>query len=171
MATCSCHRTSASTDWIGTATRLVCLLAQGRALRPRYRFRGVRPRSFRLFRGRIIRPFFLPPGMAGMPKMQEHFSAIARDGGNAENAGAFFGLPAQSNRLASAKQDGSHPLHTAKSKRPPQGWPFLIWWRRGESNPRPKVLRPRIYMHSSPFSLVLRQHDVRSAPQDQPVRS
>jgi len=29
--------------------------------------------------------------MAGMPKMQEHFSAIARDGGNAENAGAFFG--------------------------------------------------------------------------------
>jgi hypothetical protein len=29
--------------------------------------------------------------MAGMPKMQEHFSADARDGGYAENAGAFFG--------------------------------------------------------------------------------
>jgi len=56
---------------------------------------------------------------------------------------------------------------------PRRGWaPVVpIWWRRGESNPRPKVLRPRIYMHSSPFSLVLRQHDVRGAPQDQPVRS
>jgi hypothetical protein len=29
--------------------------------------------------------------MAGMPKMQEHFSAKAMDGRHAENAGAFFG--------------------------------------------------------------------------------
>ncbi len=45
------------------------------------------------------------------------------------------------------------------------------WWRRRESNPRPKMLRPWIYMHSAPFSLVLRQHGVQSAPQDQPVKS
>jgi hypothetical protein len=30
--------------------------------------------------------------MAGMPKMQEHFSAMAMDGRYAENAGAFFGM-------------------------------------------------------------------------------
>jgi len=29
--------------------------------------------------------------MAGMPKMQEHFSATAMDDRRAENAGAFFG--------------------------------------------------------------------------------
>jgi len=29
--------------------------------------------------------------MAGMPKMQEHFSVTAMDGRHAENAGAFFG--------------------------------------------------------------------------------
>jgi len=29
--------------------------------------------------------------MAGMPEMQEHFSALAMDGGYAEHAGAFFG--------------------------------------------------------------------------------
>ena len=43
------------------------------------------------------------------------------------------------------------------------------WWRWRESNPRPKALHPRPYMLSSPFGLALRQHGVRSTPQDQPV--
>jgi hypothetical protein len=43
------------------------------------------------------------------------------------------------------------------------------WWRRGELNPRPKALRARRYMLSSPFDLILRQHGVQSAPQDQPL--
>jgi len=95
----------------------------------------------------------------------------AMDGGNAENAGAFFGLPAQSNVTFLRKVTFSSTSHPRKKKKGPRGALFHFWWRRRESNPRPKVLRPRIYMHSSPFSLVLRQHDVRSAPQDQPVRS
>jgi hypothetical protein len=35
---------------------------------------------------------FLRPWMAGMPKMQEHFSANAMDGGDGGNAGAFSGV-------------------------------------------------------------------------------
>jgi len=43
------------------------------------------------------------------------------------------------------------------------------WWRWRESNPRPKALDAQFYMLSSPLSLVSRQHDVRSAPGDQPA--
>src|SRR5688572_10996670 len=43
------------------------------------------------------------------------------------------------------------------------------WWRWGELNPRPKELHLRHYMLSSPLDLVLRQHDVRSTPQDTPA--
>lgn len=45
----------------------------------------------------------------------------------------------------------------------------MKWWRWRESNPRPRMLRPQLYMFSSPFDLVLRKHDVRSAPPDQPA--
>jgi hypothetical protein len=38
-----------------------------------------------------LRALFLPPWMAGMPEMQEHFPASAMDGGYAGNAGAFSG--------------------------------------------------------------------------------
>jgi len=35
----------------------------------------------------------------------------------------------------------------AKKKGPPlAGQAFIVWWRRRESNPRPRALRPRIYM-------------------------
>lgn len=43
------------------------------------------------------------------------------------------------------------------------------WWRWRELNPRPKALDAQFYMLSSPLSLVSRQHDVRSAPGDQPA--
>lgn len=43
------------------------------------------------------------------------------------------------------------------------------WWRWAELNRRPKALHPRYYMLSSPLGLVLWQHGVQSAPQDQPV--
>src|SRR5688572_24841918 len=46
---------------------------------------------------------------------------------------------------------------------------FHGWWRWRESNPRPKALHLRHYMLSPPFVLVLRQHDVRSTPQDTPA--
>ncbi len=44
------------------------------------------------------------------------------------------------------------------------------WWRWRESNPRPKVLHPQLYMLSTTFDLVRRQHDVRSTSTDQRVR-
>jgi len=44
-----------------------------------------------------------------------------------------------------------------------------VWWRWRELNPRPKALGARYYMLSSSLNLVRRQHDVRSAPEDQPV--
>ena len=50
-----------------------------------------------------------------------------------------------------------------------RGPSFFGWWRWGELNPRPKELHLRHYMLSSPFVLVLRQHDVRSTPQDTPA--
>lgn len=45
----------------------------------------------------------------------------------------------------------------------------LYWWRWAELNRRPKALHARHYMLSSPFGLGLRQHDVRSTPQDTPA--
>src|SRR5690554_3527917 len=48
---------------------------------------------------------------------------------------------------------------------------FLVWWRWAESNRRPKALHPRYYMLSPPLDLAPRQHDVRSAPGNQPVSS
>ncbi len=35
-----------------------------------------------------------------------------------------------------------------------QGWDFWYWWRRRESNPRPQVLCPRIYMRIPSFVLL-----------------
>ena len=29
--------------------------------------------------------------------------------------------------------------------------PAKIWWRRGELNPRPQALRPKVYMHIPHF--------------------
>jgi hypothetical protein len=84
---------------------------------------------------------------------------------------ATASLPAQSSVACCTKSRSRTASPHQQKKRAAQGGPLSCWWRRGESNPRPKVLRPRIYMHSSPFSLVPRQHDVRSAPKDQPVRS
>ncbi len=60
-------------------------------------------------------------------------------------------------------------LPRSNTKTAAQGDCVCIWWRWRESNPRPKVLHPRIYMLSSPLDLVRKQHDVRSAPPDQPV--
>ena len=45
-----------------------------------------------------------------------------------------------------------------------------MWWRWRESNPRPKAIDAQYYMLSSPFGLVFRQYDVRSAPVDQSGR-
>ena len=45
----------------------------------------------------------------------------------------------------------------------------VIWWRRRESNPRPKALRARRYMLVTLFNLVRRQHNVRSTPPNQPL--
>jgi len=50
-----------------------------------------------------------------------------------------------------------------------KGGLFRCWWRWRELNPRPKALGARYYMLSSSLNLVRRQHDVRSAPEDQPV--
>jgi hypothetical protein len=62
------------------------------------------------------------------------------------------------------------PPQAKKQKGPPFGDPFcFFWWRWRESNPRPKVLHPQLYMLSSPFDLVRRQHDVRGASTDQRV--
>jgi hypothetical protein len=44
-----------------------------------------------------------------------------------------------------------------------------FWWRRGESNPRPKALRARRYMLSSSLGLAPEQHDAQSALRNQPV--
>jgi len=39
-----------------------------------------------------------------------------------------------------------HSAGTIK-KAQPFGWAFfIVWWRRGESNPRPRALRHRLYM-------------------------
>ena len=46
---------------------------------------------------------------------------------------------------------------------------FHYWWRRRESNPRPKALRARRYMLVTLFGLIRRQHNVRGAPPDQPL--
>ena len=46
---------------------------------------------------------------------------------------------------------------------------IFVWWRRGESNPRPKALRARRYMLSPAFSLVPKQHAGQSAPRNQPA--
>jgi len=46
---------------------------------------------------------------------------------------------------------------------------FCYWWRRRESNPRPKALRARRYMLVTLFDLVRRQHNVRSTPPNQPL--
>ena len=38
------------------------------------------------------------------------------------------------------------PPPPPNKKKATRGWPFVAWWRRRESNPRPQVLRHRIYM-------------------------
>lgn len=44
---------------------------------------------------------------------------------------------------------------STKQKNHPMGG-FYVWWRRRESNPRPQILRFRIYMFSSSINLTLR---------------
>jgi hypothetical protein len=53
-------------------------------------------------------------------------------------------------------------------KSPRKAGLFVGWWRRRESNPRPKVIRARRYMLSAPLDLAPEQHDVRSALRNQP---
>ena len=67
--------------------------------------------------------------------------------------------------------NSTHHFQTNETTRATLRRPLSFhWWRWRESNPRPKVLHPRLYMHSSPFDLIRRQHDVRSTPPDQHIR-
>ena len=44
---------------------------------------------------------------------------------------------------------GSHPAHNRQTtKAPVEPGPFFVWWRRGESNPRPRALCHWYYMLS-----------------------
>jgi hypothetical protein len=79
-------------------------------------------------------------------------------------------LPSQSNGSLLRSSPFSNPPPPPHKKATARV-AFFVWWRRGESNPRPKVLRPRIYMLSALFDLILRQHNVQGAPQNQPVKS
>ena len=54
-----------------------------------------------------------------------------------------IGCPANLGKPATRLRSPS--LH-ANNKKPPQGRFFDIWWRRRESNPRPQVIRLRLYM-------------------------
>ena len=64
----------------------------------------------------------------------------------------------------------SSPIATTKTKKPPRGRFFCIWWSWRELNPRPRALYLRHYMLSSPLILVCRKHDVRSAPAATPAK-
>ena len=47
----------------------------------------------------------------------------------------------------------SHPPHIRSIKKATTRVTFLVWWRRGESNPRPPVLCHRLYMFIPTFNL------------------
>ena len=67
-------------------------------------------------------------------------------------------------------RQGSASAPPPKSKRATRWVALLLfWWRRRELNPRPKALGARHYMLITLFDLVLRQHNVRGAPPDQPL--
>ena len=47
----------------------------------------------------------------------------------------------------------------------------MKWWRRGESNPRPKALHDRVYMLSACFDLARRTAHARAADEPTVIRS
>jgi len=81
---------------------------------------------------------------------------------------AMLDLPSQWTR-AGALGIASTLLQPTKKKGRLAAALFLCWWRRRELNPRPKALGARHYMLITLFDLVLRQHNVRGAPPDQPL--
>ena len=71
--------------------------------------------------------------------------------------------------LRSEPLRGYHFSACDQKQKSPRKAGIFVWWRRGESNPRPKALRARRYMLSPAFDLVLKQHAGQSAPQNQPA--
>ena len=66
----------------------------------------------------------------------------------------MFGANLQDYRLSYRRVfTFDNPL-VSEMKKAANGSPvLLVWWRRGESNPRPQALRPRPYMLSFTFNL------------------
>jgi hypothetical protein len=75
---------------------------------------------------------------------------------------ANFFVDAASRFHGVAKSSSSIKV-TSKSKGPEMNPSPGVWWRRGESNPRPQILRPWPYMLSLVFDLTLRNPTGRAA--------
>jgi hypothetical protein len=59
--------------------------------------------------------------MAGVPKMQERFSADRQDGSRAEDAAAFFAMPSDEEKsLADSQAQRARPAHAGADVRPRQ---------------------------------------------------